>query len=67
MKKKGIIKGTHKAGENAIVIVENDGSVVVTWDSDLEVKFVSEEAFEPWVGGGKWAGKNTYIDEVIWD
>ena len=63
--KKGIIKGTRKAGENAVVIV--DGDVTVTWDSGETVKFVSENAFEAWAGTGKWGSGNLYIESIKWD
>jgi hypothetical protein len=64
--KTGKIEGTKKAGENASVTVNDSGRVVVTWDSGEKVEFVSEKAFEAWIGGGNWAGKNPYVESVIW-
>jgi hypothetical protein len=64
--KTGKIEGTKKAGENAGVVLEDSGKVIVTWDSGSKVKFKSEGAFKAWVGGGNWAGKNPYVKSVTW-
>jgi hypothetical protein len=65
-RKTGKIEGTKKAGEGANVVVADSGQVIVTWNNGEKVTFVSEAAFDAWVGGGKWAAANPYIKSVTW-
>lgn len=54
------IIGTKLAKENAIVVAESNGVVVVTWEESREtVKFENEASFQAWVSN------NRYIEEVI--
>lgn len=54
------IIGTKLAKENATVVTESNGVVVVTWEESREtVKFENEASFQAW------ASNNRYIKELI--